>query len=80
MIERNNKATWGDGRYNCHYLNLPGGQGLKVAVTWDDPDGYKVEFLGAALKQRFREIDEAKAAGINLARRKLREALDALPE
>lgn len=59
-----------------------------IKIWWDSsasknaPEsehGYLVEALGFRLKKHFRDLDEAKAAGIRVAGRLLGDALAALP-
>ena len=75
---------WVEGRYNHHYRAL--GHGLQITIGWDSTasfsseTGYKVSFAGATLKARIRSLDEAKAAGLKLAKRMLEDALAALPK
>jgi hypothetical protein len=68
------KSKWTE-RYSCYSLRI----GIFVVnVNWDR-GGYGVSFNGDRLEKAIEDLDEAKAAGIKLARQKLTEALDALP-
>lgn len=53
-----------------------------IIVAWESGNlsstqsGFKVSFCGVRLKNRIENIEEAKKAGIGLARKVLREALE----
>jgi len=70
--------TWTDKGYNQHYAQIGA---FTLHVGWDStvskgqPTGFKVSFAGLTLKNRFGDLEEAKAAGIRLARKKLEEAV-----
>jgi hypothetical protein len=58
--------------YNCHKLNI-GGHALKIEVSWHR-DGYEVSCNGRQVKGTIRDLSDAKAAGIRLARKIVSEA------
>lgn len=67
--------NWTELKYGTTRLYIP--QGFYIEVTWEG-GGYKVGFGGAWLRQRFQNLDEAKAQGIRLAKSRLKAALDYL--
>lgn len=77
---------WEQGSYGYYFLRLP--NGFSVVVGWDslrpkhapEMEGFKVSFEAHTLKERFRDLPEAKAAGMTLARRILTQTLAALDE
>lgn len=77
------EVTWHDGGFNQHYAKIGV---FSLHVGWDSsapkdaPTGFKVHFGDRTLKKRFGSLEEAKAAGIALAKKTLTEALAALPE
>jgi len=70
------KPEW-TSRYNCHSLDI--GDGLDVTVDWCK-DGFKVQFMRLTLVTRFAVLEEAKQAGILLAKRTLAKAILSLNE
>lgn len=71
--------TWTPYHHGTTRLILP--QGFEVEVTWacNGDEGYKVGFDGKVwLKKRFKNLEEAKAQGVELAKRQLRGALEYL--
>lgn len=70
------KAEWQKGQYGFTYLKL--GR-FKVTVGWNK-DGYAATFEGITLVDRFDTYEMAQQAGERLARKILKEALEALGE
>ena len=68
-------------RYNVYAAQI--GRIGEILCVWNPgytkndvrPSGYRVSFCGVALKHIIPDLDVAKAAGIALAQRKLKEAL-----
>ncbi len=73
-------GEWKAGDYGFHRLYLP--HGLQIVLGWDaigGQGGYKVSSFGVTLKARPKDLNEAKALGVKLARKLLVDALGALP-
>jgi len=64
-------------RYNCHELALT--RGITVHVDYIK-NGFIVSCLNRRLEMSFKELPEAKLAGIRLARKIAQEILDATKE
>lgn len=66
---------WRGGKYNCYFFDVAGD--FTITVGWSE-GGYKVEFENAVLIKRFDNLNEAKQAGIKLAKVRLSRALKSL--
>lgn len=64
-------------RYSCHHAKI-GRVGI-IQANWH-PDGWHVFAFGNLASARPKDLDEAKALAIRIARRLLTEGLAALPE
>lgn len=79
MTTLTNTPQWEDRGYNVHRLELPL---VTVVCNWTPHTGYTVQVVGAGgastAKATPVDLDEAKALGLRLARKKLAEALVAV--
>ena len=63
--------------YNCHKLVIA--RTMTICVNWET-GGFRVSFEGRKLKEPIRDLAQAKAAGIRLARKVANEILTELTE
>jgi hypothetical protein len=63
-----NDLDWGDGKFNIHKVEFGGV--IKIVVQW--ANGYEVIVVGSRtvkLRDKYKELDRAKQAGLNVAKR-----------
>ncbi len=68
------KPEWTEAYANYSLKILPGMEIVCAWPTLNNEKGYEVSFCGRRLLKRFEGIEEAKAAGIRLAERVLKQA------
>ena len=73
------KLEWAEKKFGGEHLDLPVG---RIGVSWDGihGKGYEVSVFGRDLKKAFEDFDEAKEAGIRVAKKVLKESLEQLEQ